>query len=35
VIPHVRTSHGTVFLQRSDSGGIDATVRLTLASNRS
>jgi signal transduction histidine kinase len=29
----VRASHGTVSLERSDSGGIDATVRLMLASN--
>jgi signal transduction histidine kinase len=29
----VRTSHGTVSLERSDSGGIDATVRLMLASD--
>jgi signal transduction histidine kinase len=28
----VRTSHGTVSLERADSGGIDATVRLALAS---
>jgi signal transduction histidine kinase len=29
----VRASHGTVSLERSNSGGIDATVRLMLASN--
>ncbi len=29
----VRSSHGTVSLERSESGGIDATVRLTLVSD--
>jgi signal transduction histidine kinase len=34
IVEHlVRTSHGTVSLERADSGGIDATVRLALASN--